>query len=108
MRDSDFNLSLSRRSVGQLIAGSVAAGAVSQKLKAKPTSGSLPAVTVEAKPEAFKLRPSSAAVIVVDMQNDFGSKGGALSGPESTSEVSRQLCRASPRCLRPHDEPASP
>jgi ureidoacrylate peracid hydrolase len=33
-------------------------------------------VTVEARPGPFGLDPSHAAVIVVDMQNDFGSAGG--------------------------------
>jgi ureidoacrylate peracid hydrolase len=33
-------------------------------------------VVVEARPEAFALAPRSTAVIVVDMQHDFGSEGG--------------------------------
>lgn len=33
-------------------------------------------VVITARPEAFTLAPSRAAVIVVDMQNDFGSPGG--------------------------------
>lgn len=33
-------------------------------------------ITLQAKPEAFVFEPSTAAVIVVDMQNDFGAKGG--------------------------------
>jgi ureidoacrylate peracid hydrolase len=33
-------------------------------------------VVVEARPEAFALAPRSTAVIVVDMQHDFGSDGG--------------------------------
>jgi ureidoacrylate peracid hydrolase len=33
-------------------------------------------VTVDAKPEAIAINPAKTAVIVVDMQNDFGSKGG--------------------------------
>jgi ureidoacrylate peracid hydrolase len=34
------------------------------------------AVTLEAKPEPVRIEPRHTAVIVVDMQNDFGSKGG--------------------------------
>ncbi len=39
-------------------------------------------VVVEAKPEALAINPARSAVIVVDMQNDFGSEGGmfALAG----------------------------
>lgn len=39
-------------------------------------------VVVDAKPEALAIDPAESAVIVVDMQNDFGSKGGmfALAG----------------------------
>jgi ureidoacrylate peracid hydrolase len=33
-------------------------------------------VTLDAKPEAIGIEPASTVVIVVDMQNDFGSKGG--------------------------------
>ena len=33
-------------------------------------------MTLRAKPEAIGIEPASTAVIVVDMQNDFGSKGG--------------------------------
>jgi ureidoacrylate peracid hydrolase len=33
-------------------------------------------ITIEAKPQPITLETSAAAVIVVDMQNDFGSKGG--------------------------------
>lgn len=33
-------------------------------------------VTIEARPEALTLEPSGTAVIVVDMQNDFGAEGG--------------------------------
>jgi ureidoacrylate peracid hydrolase len=39
-------------------------------------------IVVNAKPEALAITPAQSAVIVVDMQNDFGSKGGmfALAG----------------------------
>src|SRR5712691_11259524 len=33
-------------------------------------------VTLDAKPEPITIDPAKTAVIVVDMQNDFGSKGG--------------------------------
>jgi ureidoacrylate peracid hydrolase len=33
-------------------------------------------VTFDAKPESIAIDPAKTAVIVVDMQNDFGSKGG--------------------------------
>ena len=33
-------------------------------------------INLDAKPEAITLDPAKTAVIVVDMQNDFGSKGG--------------------------------
>src|ERR1700741_1980063 len=33
-------------------------------------------VTIEARPEPITIDTSTTAVIVVDMQNDFGSKGG--------------------------------
>ena len=33
-------------------------------------------ITLRTKPEAIGIEPASTAVIVVDMQNDFGSKGG--------------------------------
>ena len=35
-------------------------------------------ITVQAAPEAFSLEPEKTAIIVVDMQNDFGSEGGML------------------------------
>ena len=39
-------------------------------------------IVVDAKPEALVINPAQSAVIVVDMQNDFGSKNGmfALAG----------------------------
>src|SRR6516164_9560570 len=44
-----------------------------------PLSGE---VVVEARPEALAINPAQSAIIVVDMQNDFGSEGGmfALAG----------------------------
>ena len=39
-------------------------------------------IVIDAKPEALTINPAQSAVIVVDMQNDFGSEGGmfALAG----------------------------
>jgi len=36
------------------------------------------AFTLNAKPESITLEPAKTAILVVDMQNDFGSKGGIL------------------------------
>ena len=33
-------------------------------------------VTIEAKPESIRIDPGKCAVLVIDMQNDFGAKGG--------------------------------
>ncbi|HTK91835.1 MAG TPA: hypothetical protein VL948_16455 [Verrucomicrobiae bacterium] len=33
-------------------------------------------VTIEARPDAITIDPGQTAVLVVDMQNDFGAKGG--------------------------------
>lgn len=35
-------------------------------------------VTIEARPDAITIDPAQTAVLVVDMQNDFGTKGGML------------------------------
>jgi ureidoacrylate peracid hydrolase len=37
-----------------------------------------PAVTIEANPSAIPIEPARTALLVVDMQNDFGSEGGLL------------------------------
>src|SRR5207237_5672816 len=57
-----LSTSLMLGSIGGLQAGSSAA-----------TSG---VVTVDAKPEPIAINPKNTAVIVVDMENDFVSKGG--------------------------------
>jgi ureidoacrylate peracid hydrolase len=41
-------------------------------------SSSTRSVTVEAKPGAITIETSQTAALVVDMQNDFGAKGGML------------------------------
>ena len=47
-------------------------------------------INLDAKPEAITLDPARTAVIVVDMQNDFGSKGGMFDRAGSTSLVFRR------------------
>jgi ureidoacrylate peracid hydrolase len=42
----------------------------------KPEEAKDRLIHLDAKPEAITLDPAMTAVIVVDMQNDFGSKGG--------------------------------
>jgi hypothetical protein len=42
----------------------------------KPEEAKGRLIHLDAKPEAITLDPAMTAVIVVDMQNDFGSKGG--------------------------------
>jgi ureidoacrylate peracid hydrolase len=50
---------------------------LSEVLQATPASDSKPgAVTLDAKPEPIAIDPARTAVIVVDMENDFASKGG--------------------------------
>lgn len=43
-------------------------------LKPRPQPGRI--VTIEARPQAVSIHTATTAVIVVDMQNDFGTKGG--------------------------------
>src|SRR5262245_15547260 len=61
-----------REVVGVGAAAGVALG-VSQAV-AQQRSGRR--VTIDARPQAITIDTATAAVIVVDMQNDFGSKGG--------------------------------
>lgn len=44
--------------------------------KATPSIPNRRTVTVDARPEAISIETAQSAVIVIDMQNDFGSKGG--------------------------------
>src|SRR5688572_9040992 len=55
---------------GLAMAGSI--GLITGQTK-RPSSRT---VTLDAKPQAMEIDLSKTAVIVVDMQNDFGSKGG--------------------------------
>jgi ureidoacrylate peracid hydrolase len=65
---------LTRREVVGIGAGAGAAAlGISQ---AAAQSGTGRRVTIEAKPQPIAMDTSTTAVIVVDMQNDFGSKGG--------------------------------
>jgi ureidoacrylate peracid hydrolase len=72
----------SRREVLGLIGATAAAsfvagpGEVSASAQAQNTNSRM--VKIDAKPEAIAIDISKTAVIVVDMQNDFGSKGGML------------------------------
>ena len=58
---------------GLALAGG-AGSVLAQESKRTPTR----VVTIDAKPEAISIDTARAAVIVVDMQNDFGSEGGML------------------------------
>jgi ureidoacrylate peracid hydrolase len=65
---------LSRRDVVGIGAAAGVAALAASSAVAQGRAGRR--VTIEAKPEAITIDTSTAAVIVVDMQNDFGSKGG--------------------------------
>src|SRR6266567_1209226 len=60
-----------------LLAGA-APTALAQTRPSRPGTTNSAVVTLTAKPEPISLDPAKAAVIVVDMQNDFGAKGGML------------------------------
>jgi ureidoacrylate peracid hydrolase len=64
---------LSRREIVTIGAVGVAAMGAKQADAQRPTGRR---VTIEAKPQPITIDTSTTAVIVVDMQNDFGSKGG--------------------------------
>jgi ureidoacrylate peracid hydrolase len=58
-------------------------------------------VTLEARPDSVTLDPRRAAVLVIDMQNDFGAPGGMferagidISGIEAAAEATRPVLRA--------------
>lgn len=78
--------SLSRREVIGFIGATAAAALVGvdggQSASAEQTIAKTQKnsriVKIEARPEAIAIDPTQTAVIVVDMQNDFGSKGGVL------------------------------
>lgn len=60
-----------------LLAGAPPA-ALAQTQPTRPGTANSAIVTLAAKPEPIALNPAKVAVIVVDMQNDFGTKGGAF------------------------------
>jgi ureidoacrylate peracid hydrolase len=57
------------------------------------------AMTLDAKPGPIAIDPSSAAVIVVDMQNDFGSKGGMFDRVGIPLEGFRRAAASTKRVL---------
>ena len=65
---------LSRRDVVGIGAAASVAALAASSAAAQSRAGRR--VTIEAKPQPITIDTSKAAVIVVDMQNDFGSKGG--------------------------------
>ena len=67
--------------IGATAAASLVAGASERSASAEKTSTSTQGaksrtINVDAKPQSFAMETARSAVIVVDMQNDFGSKGG--------------------------------
>ena len=73
---------LSRREVlgliGATAAASLVAGQGGQSASAQTQNTNSRTVRIDAKPATMAIDISKTAVIVVDMQNDFGSKGGML------------------------------
>lgn len=67
-----------RREAEVMLIGTAAAAALSSVTNAKEpkTAGAARAITIEARPAPITLDLSKTAVLVVDMQNDFGAKGG--------------------------------
>ena len=72
----------SRREVlgllGATAASSLVGGNGEESASAQTQNANSRIIRIEAKPEAVAIDISKTAVIVVDMQNDFGSKGGML------------------------------
>jgi len=66
------------RIVGSISRRAVLTGVASAALSHNPAVASNTRIAVPAKPEPYVFDGSKAAVIVVDMQNDFGAKGGLL------------------------------
>ena len=83
-KDSPVLLNLSRRELIALIGATGAASLVAStgepsafaEEKGPTPQNSKPRIVIEAKPEAIAIDIAKTAVIVVDMHNDFGSKGG--------------------------------
>ena len=64
--------------IGATAAASFVAGPGEESASAQAQNTNSRMVKIDAKPEAIAIDISKTAVIVVDMQNDFGSKGGML------------------------------
>jgi ureidoacrylate peracid hydrolase len=62
--------------IGATAAASLVGGASAESAAAEQTQNNNRIVTIDAKPEAIAIDLTKTAVIVVDMQNDFGAKGG--------------------------------
>jgi hypothetical protein len=70
--------------------GAAASAAVGLRgAKAQVSAGRT--VTIEARPQAVSIDTATTAVVVVDMQNDFGTKGGMLIVRGSTSPAFKRL-----------------
>jgi hypothetical protein len=67
--------------IGATAAASLAAGPGEESALAQTQNTNSLIVRIDAKPETIAIDISKTAVIVVDMQNDFGSKGGMLDLP---------------------------
>ena len=82
--DTPETRDLSRRQILGFIGATAAAGLVAsrgeqasaERMSAPAQNQKVRVVRVDAKPEPIAIDSTQAAVIVVDMQNDFGSKGG--------------------------------
>src|SRR6266436_1702360 len=71
---------MNRPSINRITRRVLLAGAapamLAQTRPARPRTAKGVVLTLAAKPEPIALDPAKVAVIVVDMQNDFGTKGG--------------------------------
>ena len=51
---------------------------------------------LDARPGPISIEPERTALLVIDMQNDFGTKGGIFDRAESTSPRSKRSLRPRP------------
>jgi len=63
-------------------------------------------VTISARPNPIEIDPAKAAMIVVDMQNDFAAKGGLFDRAGSTYRERETLFLTFSRASRQRDERA--
>ena len=56
-------------------------------------------ITIDAKPEPLVVEPGESAVIVVDMQNDFGAEGGLFASNGLPIEAARATIQPTARVL---------